>query len=387
MKRFLQAIILMFVLGGMTNVAIAQDCSELFFSKYVEGTVNNRALEIYNPTADAIDLSGYAIARYSNGATDAPGNYTVELPGVMLEPYSTFVVVVDKRDVTGVCLDYPTWYGYLNIEALTDPDTGEAILDEEGNPIEGPMYEAVDECGGSFYAVHSEADYPYNADYDLVGKAGFYCSPIYDENRMMYFNGNDAVALIKGAAAAADYSNIVDLVGVIGDNPEEDEFEGIDGWVNIVTYEDGVMDTFAVTRDRTLIRGAEVKAGGVKVLANGDSFDASEWISLPKNVFDVLGSHECDCDENTGLKDKVATTDIQIYPNPVTGNLATIEVKEAVAGISIHSVNGQAMDVSIVAEVADIIQLDVANLQAGLYMVKIKLESGTTVVEKLTISK
>jgi len=387
MKRFLQAIILMFVLGGMTNVAIAQDCSELFFSKYVEGTVNNRALEIYNPTADAIDLSGYAIARYSNGATDAPGNYTVELPGVMLEPYSTFVVVVDKRDVTGVCLDYPTWYGYLNIEALTDPDTGEAILDEEGNPIEGPMYEAVDECGGSFYAVHSEADYPYNADYDLVGKAGFYCSPIYDENRMMYFNGNDAVALIKGAAAAADYSNIVDLVGVIGDNPEEDEFEGIDGWVNIVTYEDGVMDTFAVTRDRTLIRGAEVKAGGVKVLANGDSFDASEWISLPKNVFDVLGSHECDCDENTGLKDKVVTTDIQIYPNPVTGNLATIEVKEAVAGISIHSVNGQAMDVNIVAEVADLIQLDVAHLQAGLYMVKLKLESGNTVVEKLTISK
>jgi len=387
MKRFLQALILMFVLGGMTNLAIAQDCSELFFSKYVEGTVNNRALEIYNPTADAIDLAGYAIARYSNGATDAPGNYTVELPSVMLEPYSTFVIVVDKRDVTGVCLDYPTWYGHLDIQALTDPDTGEVILDEDGNPIEGPVYEAVDECGGSFYAVHSEADYPYNAEYDLVGKAGFYCSPIYDENRMMYFNGNDAVALIKGAAAAADYSNIVDLVGVIGDNPEEDEFEGIDGWVNIVTYEDGAMDTFAVTRDRTLIRGAEVKSGDVKVLANGDSFDASEWISLPKNVFDVLGSHECDCDENTGLKDKVATTDIQIYPNPVTGNLATIEVKEAVAGISIHSVNGQAMDVSIVAEVADIIQLDVANLQAGLYMVKIKLESGTTVVEKLTISK
>lgn len=388
MKRFLQAIILMFVLGSMTNVAIAQDCSELFFSKYVEGTVNNRALEIYNPTSEAIDLSGYAIARFSNGDTQAPANYTVQLPGVTLEAYSTFVVVVDKRDVTGVCLDYPTWYGHLNIEALTDPDTGEVILDEDGNAVEGPVYEAVDECDGSFYALHSESDYPYNADYDLVGKAGFYCSPIYNENRMMYFNGNDAVALIKGTSAAADYSNIVDLIGVIGEDPEEDQFDGIDAWVNIVTFEDGGIDTFAVTRDRTLIRGKEIKEGTLKVFADGDSFEPNDWISLPKNVFNVLdGTHECECDENSvGLEDKV-TADIQIYPNPVTGNLANIKVREAVAGISIHSINGQAMDVNVVTEIADVIQLDVANLQAGLYMVKIKLESGTTVVEKLTISK
>ena len=41
---------------------------ELFFSEYVEGSSNNKALEIYNPTASAIDLSLYTVRLYANGA-------------------------------------------------------------------------------------------------------------------------------------------------------------------------------------------------------------------------------------------------------------------------------------------------------------------------------
>ncbi|HIF15277.1 MAG TPA: lamin tail domain-containing protein [Bacteroidetes bacterium] len=40
-------------------------CTDLFFSEYVEGTHNNKALEIFNPTNDSIDLSNYRIIRYS----------------------------------------------------------------------------------------------------------------------------------------------------------------------------------------------------------------------------------------------------------------------------------------------------------------------------------
>ena len=42
---------------------------DIFFSEYVEGTSNNKALEIYNPTAAAIDLSTYSIKLFSNGAS------------------------------------------------------------------------------------------------------------------------------------------------------------------------------------------------------------------------------------------------------------------------------------------------------------------------------
>jgi len=44
-------------------------CSDLFFSEYIEGSSNNKALEIYNPTGAAIDLTDYAVYRNNNGAT------------------------------------------------------------------------------------------------------------------------------------------------------------------------------------------------------------------------------------------------------------------------------------------------------------------------------
>ena len=60
--------ILSFILTLSSFSLIAQDCSELFFSEYVEGSSNNKAVEIYNPTDSPIDLSSYSIERYSNGS-------------------------------------------------------------------------------------------------------------------------------------------------------------------------------------------------------------------------------------------------------------------------------------------------------------------------------
>ncbi|REL27241.1 DNA degradation protein EddB [Thalassotalea euphylliae] len=42
---------------------------DLFFSEYVEGSGFNKAVEIYNPTDDAISLSGYQFKLYSNGSS------------------------------------------------------------------------------------------------------------------------------------------------------------------------------------------------------------------------------------------------------------------------------------------------------------------------------
>ena len=53
----------------------AQDCSELFISEYVEGPGQNNAIEIYNPTNAAIDLSAYTINRYGNGASSGPDSW------------------------------------------------------------------------------------------------------------------------------------------------------------------------------------------------------------------------------------------------------------------------------------------------------------------------
>ena len=50
-----------------------QAAGSLFFSEYVEGSSNNKALEIYNATGAAVDLAagGYSVAVYFNGSTSA----------------------------------------------------------------------------------------------------------------------------------------------------------------------------------------------------------------------------------------------------------------------------------------------------------------------------
>jgi hypothetical protein len=51
------------------EVVVVPVTQDLFFSEYIEGSSNNKAIEIYNPTANAVDLSQYTISLFTNGST------------------------------------------------------------------------------------------------------------------------------------------------------------------------------------------------------------------------------------------------------------------------------------------------------------------------------
>ncbi|WP_134356059.1 endonuclease [Flavobacterium psychrophilum] len=55
------------IINPTTAAAVVGTASELFFSEYVEGTSNNKALEIINITGSPIDLSAYSIKKQTNG--------------------------------------------------------------------------------------------------------------------------------------------------------------------------------------------------------------------------------------------------------------------------------------------------------------------------------
>lgn len=55
--------------------------ADLFISEYVEGSGNNKALELYNPTTEDIALSGYAIKVYFNGNSNV--GTTINLTGTV----------------------------------------------------------------------------------------------------------------------------------------------------------------------------------------------------------------------------------------------------------------------------------------------------------------
>ena len=86
MRKF--TLLLTMVLGVFA--ANGQTCDDLFFSEYIEGGSNNKAVEIYNPTGSAISLLGYEVRKFSNGGTTAT---VLDFPASSSIPaYGTYVI-------------------------------------------------------------------------------------------------------------------------------------------------------------------------------------------------------------------------------------------------------------------------------------------------------
>jgi hypothetical protein len=135
----------------------AQDCTDVFISEYVEGTFNNKAIELYNPTSTPINLTSgnYKMGRDRDGA----GNPMLLAITGVIPPYGTRVFALDKRDPNG---------------------TGQ----------EAPLLE------------------------QLMAAADTFLNPVYVQSfSPMYFNGDDAFVLVKGTAT------ILDIIGKIGEDP------------------------------------------------------------------------------------------------------------------------------------------------------------------------
>jgi PKD repeat protein len=75
MKKFLFA-----AYASAISLLSFSQCTDLFFSEYIEGTSFNKAIEIYNPTNTPIDLSDYMIRTYYNGNITAS---TLTLSGIL----------------------------------------------------------------------------------------------------------------------------------------------------------------------------------------------------------------------------------------------------------------------------------------------------------------
>lgn len=64
------------------TVSAAGATQDLIISEYIEGSSNNKAIELYNGTGKTIDLSAYTLEQYNNGSTTASS--TAKLEGELL---------------------------------------------------------------------------------------------------------------------------------------------------------------------------------------------------------------------------------------------------------------------------------------------------------------
>lgn len=231
MNKFLPILLGLF----LTFDALAQ--TDLIISEYVEGWSNNKAIEVYNPTSSAINLKNYRLVRYSNGADVPPAqnDWTIALPDVALQPYMSYVCVIDKRDPNGTGQEAPVW------EQLQD-------------------------------------------------RADVFLCPDYNVSKTLYHNGDDAVALEKLDGT------LVDLFGRWGaPRPAEATIGGapttvLRAWTDTSPFFTGIG--LGITAEHTLYRRPNIVAG---ITQNPAMFNPLEqWDSLSANTFNYLGWHKCD---------------------------------------------------------------------------------------------
>lgn len=347
--------LLLFCCTAMLSANLLAQCNEIFISEHVEGYGNNRALELYNPTNKDVDLSKYSVGRFDNGSVTYQG---VQIPaGNVLKPYSTFVVVLDKRDPLGTGLEIPIWDGYQKWDVCIDKVTGKPIIGTQGDTIYCVQYDTT--------GVPLKGNV-YRDFLDLKGKADIFVTPVYNVNKAFYFNGNDAVALVKGIAIEADGSNVIDLIGVIGVDP------GADGWKD--------KDNKFITKDRTIVRKPDVRKGTGLVYKDLDpnlvphdtSFNYNAWNVFGNNTFSKLRKHDCNCDPNYVGTSEVITVPFKMYPNPTpAGADLQITAQAAVKSVAIFNMLGQMVFTQNLGSAEDQIVNLSPKVQAGLYVVEV----------------
>lgn len=301
--------------------SFGQDCSDLFISEYVEGKGTNKALEIFNPTASAIDLSEYMVIRYSNGASTASAGNAIQLTGTVA-PNDVYVAVIDKRDPNGTGPDAPIWDS----------------LEVRGD--------------------------------------GFYC-PDYNVSNAFYFNGNDAVVLAKGVTTDIANAQLVDLFGKIGEDP------GV-AWTTEFPYTSGgveVTKDHSLIRKATVLKGVtNPTISFFDALAEYDSIPAIVDIGGQEygNWFS-LGEHTCDCP--TASVDPVAATNpISVFPNPSNGK---IYIKGQFTEARILNSLGQEV-AQISNNAQPMVQFNFGN-KRGVYFVKIRNSKNQEITKRVII--
>ena len=277
-------------------------CNQIFISEVIEGWSNNKAVEIYNPTANTINLNGIGLVRFTNGSTSY-GSIAL-LDGYSIAANDVIVVVLDKQDQAGTGLEAPVWD-------------------------------------------------------DLAAAADVFINPTYDNGVWpMYFNGNDAIAIVSNNG-----QTLIDLYGRIG------EGTGFGGWSAYGTDETGA--TLYATTDHTQIRKSTVTSG---ITMNPSTFDVfAQYDTLPANTFTFLGSHTCDC--NVSVSENVERP-ISIYPNPITGDILNVVSPNIIRSIRIYDNTGRVVFAN--GTILDrMSRIQTSNLSKGAYSVEVVSENGT----------
>ena len=202
---------------------VFQDCSDLFFSEYLEGWGNDKGFEIYNPTSDTIYLENYAVKRYGNGSPTETESFP--LSG-FIAPYDVIVACNGQTD----SIDMGTWWS--------------------------PAVDAN---------LHSMSDL-HDVEYPAV----------------CYFNGDDAITLERSGFAGWD---ILDCIGKIGEDPgygwTDDASAGFTDANGGSTWTQN-----NILKRKSNVKHGSIQSVVFNVTLEWDSLPANDWVNLGSHTCD-----------------------------------------------------------------------------------------------------
>ncbi|OZY83657.1 DNA degradation protein EddB [Cellvibrio mixtus] len=122
-----QPLMLAAVIASLSALPAAAD---LYFSEYIEGSSNNKALEIYNSSASSVDLTGHKVEMYFNGNTAA--SLTINLTG-NIPANGVFVLAHGNANTTILAkANQTSSSGWFNGDDAIVLKHGDTVLDSIG---------------------------------------------------------------------------------------------------------------------------------------------------------------------------------------------------------------------------------------------------------------
>lgn len=274
----------------------ASFCEEIFISEYVEGNSNNKAIELYNPSPVAINLEGYHMETWNNGATE-PTNTQV-LEGV-IEPNDVFVIMnalaapelYQAADIESQV----TWFNGNDVIVLYHdgviidqmgafgPDPG-APFTVDGGAGEMAEYTLVRKANVSQGSTDWEVGqyqwdvYPQDT-FDFIGYHSATCTGTPDmelgfaTTELYVFEGGGADVVLQVAYPLQDATVVVDVVG--GTATAGEDFPGVFplpefsfpiGLLNDQTFTFAAIDDEEPEGEETVELAIEVTSGEVTLL-------------------------------------------------------------------------------------------------------------------------
>ncbi|MFZ9197651.1 MAG: endonuclease [Bacilli bacterium] len=119
------------------NLVVAND---LFFSEYMEGSSNNKYVEIYNGTGDSINLEDYQVKLFANGAT-TPTN-TLDLTGTL--PHDE-VIIIYNSSINASILSIINAHGYKVSSSVANFNGDDGV----GLYLNGVLIDQIGIVGGT----------------------------------------------------------------------------------------------------------------------------------------------------------------------------------------------------------------------------------------------